>query len=238
MLKNLKKNKIPTILINARITNKSFKRWKIFKTFANEVFSKITIALPSNLETQKYLKILGVVKIKFIGNLKFYGDKKVKNKNNIKNKFKNLKLWCAASTHEGEEELIYELHKNIKKYHKKLITIIIPRHVNRINEIISNLKMNNLNFIKHSSNQKIKKNTDIYLVDTYGETSKFYDLTNITFLGGSIIKHGGQNPLEPARQGNYILSGPNIDNFREVYAFLRQIKLSTISSDPLKLEKN
>ena len=97
--------------------------------------------------------------------------------------------------------------------------------------------MNNLNFIKHSSNQKIKKNTDIYLVDTYGETSKFYDLTNITFLGGSNIKHGGQNPLEPARQGNYILSGPNIDNFREVYAFLRQIKLSSISSDPLKLEK-
>ena len=237
MLKNLKKNKIPTILINARITNRSFKRWKILGTFANEVFSKITIALPSNLETQKYLKILGVKKIKFIGNLKFYGDKKVKNKNNIKNKFKNLKLWCAASTHEGEEELIYELHKNIKKYHKKLVTILIPRHVNRIDEIISNLKMNNLNFIKHSSNQKIKKNTDIYLVDTYGETSKFYDLTNITFLGGSIIKHGGQNPLEPARQGNYILSGPNIDNFREVYAFLRQIKLSTISSDPLKLEK-
>ena len=146
-------------------------------------------------------------------------------------------MWCAASTHEGEEELIYELHKNIKKYHKKLVTILIPRHVNRIDEIISDLKMNNLNFIKHSSNQKIKKNTDIYLVDTYGETSKFYDLTNITFLGGSIIKHGGQNPLEPARQGNYILSGPNIDNFREVYAFLRQIKLSTISSDPLKLEK-
>ena len=237
MLKNLKENKIPTILINARITNKSFKRWKIFGTFANEVFSKITIALPSNLETQKYLKILGVEKIKFIGNLKFYGDKKVKNKNNIKNKFKNLKLWCAASTHEGEEELIYELHKNIKKYHKKLITILIPRHVNRIDEIISDLKMNNLNFIKHSSNQKNKKNTDIYLVDTYGETSKFYDLTNITFLGGSIIKHGGQNPLEPARQGNYILSGPNIDNFREVYAFLLLIKLSTISSDPLKLQK-
>ena len=237
MLKNLKKNKIPTILINARITNRSFKRWKILGTFANEVFSKITIALPSNLETQKYLKILGVKKIKFIGNLKFYGDKKVKNKNNIKNKFKNLKLWCAASTHEGEEELIYELHKNIKKYHKKLVTILIPRHVNRIDEIISDLKMNNLNFIKHSSNQKIKKNTDIYLVDTYGETSKFYDLTNITFLGGSIIKHGGQNPLEPARQGNYILSGPNIDNFKEVYSYLKQIKLSTISSDPLKLEK-
>ncbi len=237
MLKNLKKNRVPTILINARITNKSFKRWRIFGAFANEVFGKITIALPSNLETHKYLKILGVEKIKFIGNLKFYGDKKIKNKNNIKNKFKNLKLWCAASTHKGEEGLIYELHKNIKKYQKKLVTILIPRHINRIDEIINDLKINNLNFIKHSSNQKIKENTDIYLVDSYGETSKFYDLTNITFLGGSIIKHGGQNPLEPARLGNYIISGPNIDNFREVYVFLKQIKLSTTSSDPLKLEK-
>ena len=237
MLRNLKKNDIPTILINARITNKSFRRWKIFSVLAKDLFSKITLALPSNLETQKYLKILGVSNIKVAGNLKFYGERKKQTKNNIKNKFKNLKVWCAASTHKGEEQLIYELHNNVKKYQKKLVTILIPRHVNRINEIINDLKSNNLNFIKHSSNQKIRNNTDIYLVDTYGETSKFYGLTNVTFLGGSIIKHGGQNPLEPAREGNYILSGPNIDNFKEVYAFLKKIKLSTTSTDPSKLEK-
>ena len=237
MFKNLRENNIPIILVNARITKKSFRRWKNFEKFAKEIFSKITLALPSNLETQNYLKILGVKNIKVAGNLKFYGEEKIVNKNEIKNKFKNFKAWCAASTHDGEEELIYKLHKNIKKTYEKLITIIIPRHVNRTDEIIRNLKINKLNFIKHSSNRIIKSNTDIYLVDVYGETSKFYDLTNVAFLGGSIIKHGGQNPLEPARLGNYILSGPNINNFKEVYAFLNQIKLSTSTSNEKKIEK-
>jgi 3-deoxy-D-manno-octulosonic-acid transferase len=73
-------------------------------------------------------------------------------------------------------------------------------------------------------------------VDSYGETSKFYNLTNISFVGGSIIKHGGQNPLEPARLGNYIISGPNVKNFNEIYAFLSKLKMSSITSDILKME--
>jgi 3-deoxy-D-manno-octulosonic-acid transferase len=84
--------------------------------------------------------------------------------------------------------------------------------------------------------KKVKKNTDIYLVDSYGETSKFYNLTNISFVGGSIIKHGGQNPLEPARLGNYIISGPNVKNFKEIYAFLNKLKMSSITFDILKME--
>ena len=117
-----------------------------------------------------------------------------------------------------------------------MITIIIPRHVNRTNEIKETLNKIELNCILHSSNEKIKKNTDIYLVDSYGETSKFYNLTNISFVGGSIIKHGGQNPLEPARLGNYIISGPNVKNFKEIYAFLSKLKMSSITSDILKME--
>ena len=73
-------------------------------------------------------------------------------------------------------------------------------------------------------------------MDSYGETSKFYNLTNISFVGGSIIKHGGQNPLEPARLGNYIISGPNVKNFKEIYAFLSKLKISSITSDILKME--
>jgi 3-deoxy-D-manno-octulosonic-acid transferase len=120
---------------------------------------------------------------------------------------------------------------------KKLITIIIPRHVNRTNEIIDNLSNLNLNCITHSSNQKLKKNTDIYLVDSYGQSSSFYNLTNVCFVGGSIIKHGGQNPLEPARLGNYIINGPNVKNFKEIYAFLNNLKMSSSTSNILKMEK-
>ena len=224
--------------MNARITERSFNNWQLFPNFANQVFGKITLALPQNLETLKYLKLLKVRDIKIAGNLKYYGQKDNHDYStkSLKNKFKDFKVWCAASTHFNEEILIGNLHKKLKKKQRKLITIIIPRHVSRTNEIKEALNKIELNCILHSSNEKIKKNTDIYLVDSYGETSKFYNLTNISFVGGSIIKHGGQNPLEPARLGNYIISGPNVKNFKEIYAFLSKLKISSITSDILKME--
>jgi 3-deoxy-D-manno-octulosonic-acid transferase len=238
MFRNLQIKDIPIVIMNARITKRSFNKWQIFPNFANQVFGKITLALPQNLETLKYLKLLKVRDIKTAGNLKYYGQKDNHDYSTklLKNKFKNLKVWCAASTHFNEEILIGKLHKKLKKKQKKLITIIIPRHVSRTNEIKEALNKIELNCILHSSNEKIKKNTDIYLVDSYGETSKFYSLTNISFVGGSIIKHGGQNPLEPARLGNYIISGPNVKNFKEIYTFLSKLKMSSITSDILKME--
>ena len=238
MFRNLQIKDIPIIIMNARITKRSFNKWQIFPNFAKQVFSKITLALPQNLETLKYLKLLKVRDIKTAGNLKYYNQKDNHDysKKLLKNKFKDFKVWCAASTHFNEEILIGNLHKKLKKKQRKLITIIIPRHVSRTNEIKETLNKIELNCILHSSNEKIKKNTDIYLVDSYGETSKFYNLTNISFVGGSIIKHGGQNPLEPARLGNYIISGPNVKNFKEIYAFLNKLKMSSITSDILKME--
>ncbi len=239
MIKNLNKKEIPIIILNARITKKSFRKWKIFNTFAKSIFKKITIALPSNKDTKNFLRQLGTKKIEFAGNLKYYGDERVKKSlnKNLKNKFKNFKIWCAASTHNGEEIFLSKLHKIIKKKENKLLTIIIPRHTNRIKEIIKELNKKNLKVITHSSNQKLEKNTDIYLVDTYGETSKFYSLSNVTFVGGSIINHGGQNPLEPARLGNYIINGPNIGNFKEIYDFLIKNNMSTTSSKELNIKK-
>ena len=238
MFNNLHIKNIPIIIMNARITERSFNNWQLFPSFANQVFGKITLALPQNLETFKYLKLLKVRDIKTAGNLKYYGQKDNHDYSTklLKNKFKDFKVWCAASTHFNEEMLIGNLHKKLKKKERKLITIIIPRHVSRTNEIKETLNKIELNCILHSSNEKIKKDTDIYLVDSYGETSKFYNLTNISFVGGSIIKHGGQNPLEPARLGNYIISGPNVKNFKEIYAFLNKLKMSSITSDILKME--
>ena len=239
MFRNLKNNNIPVILLNGRITNKSFKRWSLFKNFSRLVFKNISLALPSNSETKKSLNKLGVEKIQFIGNLKYCGLRDIKNKdsNLLKNKFKNFKVWCAASTHEGEEIFISKLHKRLKNKHKKLLTIIIPRHIDRTEKIIEDLNKNNLKVNKHSLGKNLKKNTDIYLVDTYGEASKFYNLSNICFVGGSIINHGGQNPLEPARLGNYILNGPNIENFEEVYEFLKKNNMSRTTSNVKVFEK-
>ena len=239
MYKNLKINKIPIIILNARIVKKTLNRWQIFPSFAREVFDKITLALPSNLETLKYLKQLQVKNISVAGNLKYYGEKNIKGINDklLRNKFKNSKIWCAASTHKNEEIFLGKLHKNLKKNNKQLITIIIPRHINRVPEIIDDMNKLGLKTITHSSNLKIKNNTDIYLVDSYGVSSKFYNLTNLTFVGGSIINHGGQNPLEPARFGNFIINGPNVNNFREIYSFLTKHKMSLTTSSSLKMEK-
>ena len=139
MFYNLKNKNIPLILLNARITNKSFKKWRKIKSFSTKIFNKIDLALPQNNETKKYLKELGVNNVKSLGNLKYSSieNKKsfLKEKNIIKN-FKKRLLICAASTHNGEEEIFVKSHLQLKKNHKKLLTIIIPRHIKRTDEII------------------------------------------------------------------------------------------------------
>ena len=126
-------------------------------------------------------------------------------------------------------------HIILKKKNKKLITILIPRHINRINKINNELKDLKLKIIHHSSRTKNFKNVDIYIVDTFGESKKFYKIATTVFLGGSIRNKGGQNPLEPARYGAKILHGPNIQNFAEVYKFLKSLKISKEIKNPAKL---
>ena len=229
MFNNLYKKKIPLILLNARITKKSFNRWKFFPNFSKKIFEKITIALPQNMETKKYLKLLGTKNVKFIGNLKVFGETQKNNLKdlNLKKKFSKRIIFCAASTHKTEELFIGRVHKELKSEIKNLITIIIPRHINRKKEIIDELNNIGLNSQLHTSQKKLSKKTDIYIVDTYGESAKFYSLSKLTFLGGSLVPHGGQNPLESAREGNYILYGPHIENFKEVYEMLEKLKITT-----------
>ena len=228
--RSIKKRNIPLILLNARITKKTFERWMKFKEFSLRVFNQISFAYPQNRETIKYLRKLGVKDIDYIGNLKFFEDKKIVHKkfdNQIKNKFKKYKICIAASTHAGEEIFAAQTHILLKKKNKNLITIIIPRHVHRVDEISNELKKLNLNTTYHSAKEKNLKDIDIYIVDTFGESKRFYKIATTVFLGGSLIKKGGQNPLEPARYGAKILHGPNIDNFKEVYAFLKSLEVST-----------
>jgi len=238
MFKNLNNHKIPIILLNGRITKKSFLRWRKFPNFSKKIFSKISLALPQNSETIKYLKILGTKKIKIAGNLKYFGKSKKNLDKNTKKLFKNRLIFCAASTHYNEELFIGKIHKELKLKFNNLITILIPRHVDRSQSIINELENIDLKTITKSSKKKISKNTDIYVVDTYGEATKFYELSNITFLGGSMVPHGGQNPLEPARMGNYILHGPHIQNFKEIYIMLSKLNVSSKVNNINNMKKN
>ena len=225
MFKELEQKKISLILLNARITKKTFSKWIKLKNFSQEVFNKITVAYPQNFETKYFLKKLKTKKLKTIGNLKFAENVNEKI-NKLNNKFKKKKIWIASSTHSDEEIFCAKAHIELKKKVKGLLTIIIPRHIHRVKEIKSKLENLNLKVITHSSNKKNLKNIDIYIVDTFGETKKFHKIGCSVFLGGSVINRGGQNPLEAARYGAKILHGPNVNNFKDIYKTLLELKVS------------
>ncbi len=240
MFKEIKKKKIPLILLNARITPKTFNRWKKIKYFSQSIFNLIDIAYPQNKETQIFLKKLNVKKVNLIGNLKFIERKEKKYQDNEKKlfiKLKKFKTVVAASTHDTEELLAAKTHIILKKKYKNIITIIIPRHIHRLNEIINEMNNLQLNITTHSSKKRNFDNTDIYIVDTFGESKKFYNIATTVFVGGSIADKGGQNPLEPARFGAKILHGPNIGNFREVYKYLNSLNISSKVNTPVEFAK-
>ena len=225
---NLKKKKIPVGLINGRITKKTFQRWKMFPDLTEKLFNNFSLCLSSSIESKKFLQKLGAKNVKFIGNLKFTQSNEImiEQKSKIKKFFSLKKIWCASSTHDTEEYLCGKVHKELKKKYKNLLTIIIPRHIERLDEIKTQLHQLNLKTYSFQSNIKISKDTDIFIVDTYGRSNSFYNYCKTVFLGGSIINHGGQNPLEAARHGCKILHGPNVNNFKEIYKFLKKNGLS------------
>ena len=237
MINSLKKKKIKIFLLNARISKKSFKRWKCLNNIGVNIFSNFDFIFPQNRETFNYLKYFKVRKMKILGNLKFSETERKNISRSFKKDFYNRKILCAASTHNNEEEIISNIHLNLRSKINNLLTIIIPRHVERLNEIIKILNYKKLNYICHSENKKLKKDTDIFLVDTYGESKTFYSLSKVVFLGGSFVPKGGQNPLEPIRYGCYVTHGKHTFNFTEIYNMLNKKRLSYKAKNTLELRK-
>ena len=227
-INNLYDKKIPIILLNGRITKKTLGRWLIFPNFAKSLFQKFQICLSSSLESKKYLKKLGAKNIKFVGNLKFSQSETESSEldKSLKNFLKSKNLWCASSTHYSEEKFCGQTHLKLHKKYKNLLTIIIPRHIGRVKSIENELSNLNLKVHLDEPRKKISPDTSIYLVNSYGKTKSFYKECKNVFLGGSIINHGGQNPLEAVRYGCKVFHGPNVSNFKEIYDFLKNKRLS------------
>jgi 3-deoxy-D-manno-octulosonic-acid transferase len=225
---NLNKEKIPTILINARITRKSYNKWNKFKSFSKLIFNKFDLCLSSNKETVSFLKKLGAKNIKYFGNLKYSQSENEKIEIDGQTiKFISSKTaWCASSTHNSEEKFAGLIHNKLKKKYKNLLTVIIPRHIDRKEKIKEQLLNLGLKVHLHEPKTRIHKDTDIYLVNSFGKTKSFYSVIKNVFLGGSLIDHGGQNPLEAVRYNCNILHGPNVSNFNEIYEFLNKQKIS------------
>ena len=233
LILNISEKKIPLLLINARITKKSFNRWKLVKNFAKKIFEKFDLCIASNEESENFLKNLGSKNIKNYGNLKFSRTKNnldINLNSDFFNQIKNKKVWCAASTHPSEEIFCAKTHLKLKVKYKNVLTIIIPRHINRVKKINKELSKLNLKIALFSELNKISNDTDILVVNTYGETIKFYNIVKNVFLGKSITKKlaadSGQNPIEPARFGCKIFHGPNVSNFTEIYKYLKTLDVS------------
>ena len=223
-LNNLYEMNIPIILLNGRITKKTFDRWLIFSEFAKSIFGKFSLCLSSSKVSKNFLKRLGAKNVKLIGNLKYSQSENegIDLNKNLKKFIFSRSSWCASSTHNYEEEICGKTHLLLTKKYKNLLTIIIPRHINRVSSIRNQLIKMNLNVHLDKPKKKIGPHTDVYLVNSYGKTKSFYKVCKNVFLGGSLIKHGGQNPLEAVRYGCNIMHGPNVSNFKEIYEFLKK----------------
>jgi 3-deoxy-D-manno-octulosonic-acid transferase len=238
----IKERKIPLFLINGRITKKTFNRWKIFPNFAKKVFNNFDFCFPSSRESEKNLRKLKVKNINYIGNLKFSGKINTENLNEQDQKqLGKFKVWCAASTHEGEETIILKTHAEIKKNYNNILTIIIPRHINRVNRIKYLSNKHNLNSQILNDGDLINSNTEILIINSFGVLSKYFNYCKTIFIGKSFIKKlkrvGGQNPIEAAKSGCKIFHGPYIYNFQEVYNFLELHNISEKIEDEKQLSE-
>ena len=221
-----KKKDIPIILLNARISPKSFVKWKLFKTAMSQILGCFKLILCQSNESKNYFNYFSNNNIEMFGNLKFI----IEESSNIKNEedinVQNRIIFLALSTHNTEEELCIKTHISLKAKYPNLLTLIIPRHINRINEIKKIVKKSKLEFLVQDSLSNIKNSTDILIINSYGVTQKFLKFSKFIFMGGSLINHGGQNPIEVAYNNSIIFHGPYIYNFTEIYNFLNKEKIA------------
>ena len=225
------------ILLNARMSKKSFSRWRLLKKFSAKLLNQFDSILPQSKETKDFIEFFDTENIYYFGNLKFISSSELINNNLFNFERTDKHAWVAMSTHEGEENFIIETVKNLKEKNIRSQCILIPRHIKRAKEIVKIIKANNLTYQLRSQEVKPFENIDFYILDSYGEAKEIFKKIRLVFLGGSIIPHGGQNPLEPAREGCFIFHGPNVSNFKEIYAFLNKNEVSKLVTCEQSLTK-
>ena len=218
------KNKnIPIILLNARISNKSFIKWKLIKSSMNKILNCFDLILCQSKESADYFNYFETNNVKILGNLKFVVSENFENENKEENLNLQKKLiFIALSTHPTEEEFCIKVHASLKSQYPNLLTIIIPRHINRIPEIQKIITNTKLNFLIVESLDNFENNTDILIINSYGNTKKILKSSKYVFIGGSLVNHGGQNPIEVAYNNALIFHGPYVHNFTEIYDFLNK----------------
>ena len=214
------KKRIPLVLLQGRITEKSYKRWLYVKSLSVLIFSKFCLIISQDIINGQRFEKLGATNVKKGINLKNavpapFMDK-IKEKSLISN-INNRKVLLFASIHNNiENEAAITAHIKVKKYTKNLLTIIVPRHPEMADQILSLSKKYDLDTKIRSYDQHINNSTDIYIADTIGELGSFFKIADICFMGGTLSNKGGHNLIEPAIEKCAIIYGPDVSNHQDI----------------------
>ena len=216
MLSEIHKRHIPLILVNGRISDKSFAKWQKFKKVSEELLNCFTLCLGQSEQDKNRLQLLGAKKVACFGNLKFAGMPLPVDEiklDELKKVINGRPVFLISSTHSNEEEQFVAHFEFLKKAVNDILVIIVPRHPNRGAEIAEMFKDKGFVTAQRSKGENIVADTEVYVADTIGEMGLWYKLAPVTFIGGSLINHGGQNFMEPARDKSAVMVGPYMHNF-------------------------
>jgi 3-deoxy-D-manno-octulosonic-acid transferase len=225
------------VLLNERMSDKSFSRWKKFPGLLVHVLSRFNKILPQSKPDYEKMEFFGAKNLEYIGNLKYSLNAANINKGLVEEVEKNIKgrtIVFIASTHSNEEKIILDQVQRLIKENPNLLIFLAPRHPARTEEVINLLSENNLNFKQRSKTTTIDKETQVYLIDTLGEMNNFFKLSDITIMGGSFVNIGGHNIIEPAKFKNAIICGPFMSNFTQALDEFKSAK-AIIQTDAEKL---
>jgi 3-deoxy-D-manno-octulosonic-acid transferase len=226
LISYLNNKKIPIIVVNGRISDRSLRGYLSIKFITRHILNKITLFCVQTHNDRERLMRLGVVKdkIRVTGNMKF--DGKADSKNNYCDTRRKLDiksnelLFIAASTHPGEEEIILRVYRELLSAFPTLRLLLVPRHPERAAAVSSLTKKSGFEAqsisLLNSRTQEPKNPRTIFILDSVGDLLSFYNIADIVFVGGSLVKIGGHNILEPAALGKPVMFGPYMFNFRDI----------------------
>jgi 3-deoxy-D-manno-octulosonic-acid transferase len=217
---NAKLRGIPLILVNGRLSERSFNRWRTVPTTIAALLRRFDLCLAQSAGHAARYRDLGAPRITTTGNLKLDVPEPPADAADLaalRQAVGDRPTIAAASTHAGEETALIEAHRRLRNTFPRLLTIIAPRHPDRGPGIVEIANAAGLSTALRSHGSLPGPTDDVYVVDTMGELGLVYRLAPIVFVGGSLASHGGQNPIEPIKLGAAILHGPHVWNFSEIY---------------------
>jgi 3-deoxy-D-manno-octulosonic-acid transferase len=234
LITSVYRQRIPLVLVNARISDRSYKRWKQFPKVSRALLSCFSLGLAQTGADSERLSLLGMTHTGVTGNLKFDVPPPPADPEAVailNGAIAGRPVWAAASTHLGEEAQIIQVHRRLEARFPNLLTLIIPRHPERGSDIMTLLPAKGLKGAQRSKRDPLTRDVNIYVADTMGEMGLMYRIAPLVFMGGSLVEHGGQNPIEPAKLGAGIIHGPHVFNFKEIYASFARMNGAIAISD-------